>query len=119
LKDFAFLTLKYNEEKGWRDAKSALERALELSKDDPEALMNYGYTLYLNKNFSGAIENYWHALKFDPNSAQIHYNLALAYDANGQKTLALEEWRKVVDLDPNGHFGMTALERIVQLGEKP
>jgi tetratricopeptide (TPR) repeat protein len=119
LKDFAFLTLKYNEEKGWRDAKSVLERALELSKDDPEALMNYGYTLYLDKNFSGAIANYLHALQFDPNSVQIHYNIALAYDANGQKTLALEEWRKVVDLDPDGRFGMTALERIVQLGEKP
>ena len=118
LKDFAFLTLRYNEEK-WRDAKAALERALQLSEDDPEALMNYGYTLYLNRDFAGAIENYLHALNFDPDSAQIHYNLALAYDANGQKTLALEEWRKVVDLDPNGRFGMTALERIVQLGEKP
>ena len=118
LKDFAFLTLRYNEKK-WRNAKSALKRALELSQDDPEALMNYGYTLYLDRSFAGAIENYLHALKFDPNSAQIHYNLALAYDANGQKTLALQEWRKVVDLDPDGRFGMTALERIVQLGGKP
>ncbi|MFQ6043387.1 MAG: tetratricopeptide repeat protein [Candidatus Poribacteria bacterium] len=119
LKDFAFLTLKYNEEKGWRDARNALKRALEINADDPEALMNYGYTLYLDRDFAGAIENYLHALKFDPNSAQLHYNLALAYDANGQKTVALQEWRKVVDLDPDGRFGMTALERIVQLGEKP
>ncbi|MBM3234917.1 tetratricopeptide repeat protein [Candidatus Poribacteria bacterium] len=119
LKDFAFLTLRYNEKEGWREAKAALKRALELSKDDPEALMNYGYTLYLDKNFSEAIANYLRALQFDPNSAQIHYNLALSYDANGEKILALQEWRKVVDLDPNGRFGMTALERIVQLGEKP
>ncbi|HIE28682.1 TPA: tetratricopeptide repeat protein [Candidatus Poribacteria bacterium] len=118
LKDFAFLTLKYNEAK-WRDAKAALKRALEINADDPEALMNYGYTLYLDRDFAGAIENYLHALRFDPNSAQLHYNLALAYDANGQKTVALQEWRKVVDLDPDGRFGMTALERIVALGEKP
>ena len=118
LKDFAFLTLRHNEGK-WLDAKTALEQALKISKDDPETLMNYGYTLYLDRNFSGAIENYLRALKFDPNSTQVRYNLAIAYEASGQKSLALQEWRSVLDLDPEGRFGMTALERIVQLGEEP
>lgn len=116
LKDFAFLTLKYNEKDGWQDANAALKRVLELKPDDAEALMNYAYTLYLGKNFPEAITNYLRSLKVEPNSARTRYNLALAYEANGQKGLAINEWRKVFDLDPDGRLGATALTKLIQLG---
>jgi len=116
LKDLAFLTLKYNEEEGWKDANAALKRVLELKPDDAEALMNYAYTLYLGKNFKDAITHYLRSLKIEPDSARTRYNLALAYEANGQKGLAINEWRKVVDLDPDGHLGATALTKLIQLG---
>jgi len=116
LKDFAFLTLKYNEEEGWKDANAALKRVLELRPNDAEALMNYAYTLYLGKDFKEAIKHYLLSLKIEPNSARTRYNLALAYEANGQTGLAINEWRKVTSLDPDGRFGTTAFSRLIQLG---
>ena len=119
LKDFAFLTLRHNEKRGWKDAQDALKRALELNPDDPEALMNYGYTLYLGKKFISAIKNYLRALELAPESAHIRYNLALAYEESGQTVFALQEWRKVLEIDPDSRFGITAQERILELGGKP
>jgi len=116
LKDFAFLMLKYNEEEGWKDANAALKHALELKPDDAEALMNYAYTLYLGKNFKEAIKHYLLSLKIEPDSARTRYNLALAYEANGQTGLAINEWRKVASLDADGHLGITAFSRLIQLG---
>ncbi len=116
LKGFAFLTLMHNEATGWKDAQKALKRLLELQPEDPEVLMNYGYTLYLEKRYPEAIEYYLRSVKLDPDNAQTHFNLALAYELIKDKDKARTEWQRVIELDYNGRYADVAIERLASLG---
>lgn len=118
LKDYASLILRYDEKRKWKKAQMALEKALKKMPNDPEALMNYGYTLYLEGKHPEAIEYYKKALKPRPNNLKTLYNLAVAYEHAGQQKDALTIWKKVFRLDPNGRYSHTASERIKILNEK-
>jgi cytochrome c-type biogenesis protein CcmH/NrfG len=58
------------------------------------------------------MNNYRRALALDPNSAQAHYNLGLAFAETKVFKEALVEWEKVVALDPNGELGKAAAENV-------
>lgn len=112
LKDYAFLCLAHDEERGWRQAKRALEKAIQIRPNDAEILMNYGYTLYLSKNNNEAIAHYLRSIELKPDWPLSRYNLAIAYEQIGKKELALAEYQKVVKLDPEGLQTEKALKRI-------
>ena len=116
LKGFAFLTLTHNEKAGWRDAQKMLVTALDLVPTDADVLMNYGYTLYLEQKYSQAIKYYKRSLEFNPENALTHFNLALVYELTSQKVLASEEWQEVIELDYEGRYVDTAVERLAALG---
>jgi len=117
LKDYAFLILKYDEKRKWKKAQMILEKALEIVPNDTEVLMNYGYTLYLERKYPEAIEYYQKVLKFEPNHVRNLYNLAIAYEHAGQEKNALLTWKKVFHLNPDGKYGYTASKRIEVLNE--
>lgn len=112
LKDYAFLCLAHDEERGWRQAKRALEKAIQIRPNDPEILMNYGYTLYLSKKNHEAVDHYLRSIELKPDWQLSRYNLAIAYEQIGKKELALAEYQKVVKLDPQGLQAEKAFERI-------
>ena len=96
----------------WRQAKLALEKAIQIRPNDPEILMNYGYTLYLSRKNHEAIAHYLHSIELRPDWPLSRYNLAIAYEQIGKKDLALVEYQKVVKLDPEGLQAEKALKRI-------
>lgn len=112
LKDYASLILRFDEKRKWKKAQMALKKALEMAPNDTEVLMNYGYTLFLEKRFPEAIEYYQKTLKLEPNNIRTLYNLAVAYEHARQQKEALLTWKKIFRLDPNGKYGHTASKRI-------
>lgn len=51
-------------------------------------------------DYSGAIADYTEALKFIPEDAQTHFNLATAYQASNQTELAIQSYLKASQIDP-------------------
>ncbi len=73
------------ERKGLPDrAKDSYKRALDADDDDPQALNNLGYSLYLNGNYRSAVDKLKKAAKLAPGDARILNNLALAQTRLGK-----------------------------------
>jgi tetratricopeptide (TPR) repeat protein len=53
------------------------------------------------KMYDSAIELYTQALRVEPNSAQLHYNLALAYSVSNIYDSAKEHYQAAVKLRPD------------------
>ena len=65
-------------------ARTSFEMALKIDKDNPQILNNLGYLLYLNGDYSGAVERLKKAARLTPDSARILNNLALAQSQLGK-----------------------------------
>ncbi len=50
----------------------------------------------------GAIADYVKALEYTPDDAQIHFNLATAYQTNKQINEAIQSYQKAIQIDPKG-----------------
>ena len=73
------------ERKGLPDrAKDAYKRALDADDDDPQALNNLGYSLYLNGQYRSAVDKLKKAAKRAPGDTRILNNLALAQTRLGK-----------------------------------
>jgi tetratricopeptide (TPR) repeat protein len=72
-------------------------------KADPRAAqeaLTRGVKLYNAKDWSGAIAQYKRALEFQNDSAEIMYNLGLAYEAKGDLAMARETLLQAVKTNP-------------------
>jgi tetratricopeptide (TPR) repeat protein len=85
--------------------------------DDPEVLMNYGYTLYLVSRFNEAVTNLKKALEIQPIYPEANYNIALAYSRLGQYTLAREHWEKVIEQSPDSSLAKKSSEFVKKIKE--
>ena len=100
LKALGAMQLKHGGDSGVKAAQEALKKALELRPDDAEILMNYAYTLYLDRLFNEAIDKFKKAIEILPDYPEAHYNLALSYRAVRKHELAQLHWTKVTQLVP-------------------
>ena len=104
------MQLQHGGDSGIKAAQKALEKAVKLKPDDAEILMNYGYTLYLDRLFSEAIEKLKKAIDIQPDYPEAHYNLALSYKATQKYELARQHWEKVMKLAPGTPLADRAAE---------
>ncbi|MCX7667403.1 MAG: tetratricopeptide repeat protein [Atribacterota bacterium] len=81
----------------WREAREALEKAIELSPQNPLYLLHLGFVYYRMKENSKAEETLRLALSVQPDNVEIHYFLALTLKAQGRNEEAKEEFRFVVE----------------------
>ncbi len=65
-------------------AKDSYERSIKINDDDPQALNNIGYSLYLNGNYRASVERLKRAAKLAPGDERILNNLALAQSRLGK-----------------------------------
>lgn len=100
LRALGAMQLKHGGNSGVKAAQKALAKAVKLKPDDAEILMNYAYTLYLDRLFSEAIDKFKKAIAIQPNYPEAHYNLALAYKATEKYQLARQHWEQVMELVP-------------------
>jgi len=102
---------KINEQKKLIEENIALsekyaKRAIEIDKNNFQAWQKLGF-LYENINFlkeektDDIIYNYQEAKKLAPQNYDIYYALGRAFEESGQKELALEEYKKALELNPN------------------
>jgi Tfp pilus assembly protein PilF len=87
------------QQKNYADAVQQLSKAAELGMDkDPELYNFLGISYSLTKRLPQAVESYQKALKVDPNLAEAHLNLGLAYEQMGRKGLAGQEYQQACKL---------------------
>ena len=88
------------QQKNYADAVTQLSKAAELGMDNDPQLFNFlGISYSLTKRLPQAVESYRRALKIDPNLAEGHLNLGLAYEQLGRKTLADQEYQVACHLN--------------------
>ncbi len=100
-----------------KEAAVRLERALELNRDFPEALIALGKLRVDEKRNDDAIAMLSRATQLMPRSEAAHYNLMLAYRNAGKMAEARREKAELDKLQkvPEGEF----TEFLKKLGEKP
>jgi protein O-GlcNAc transferase len=110
LKMLGGMLLKYGTDDDVPKARESLKKANELKPNDPEILMNFGYTLYLANMFNEAITLLKRAIELQPIYPEAHYNIALAYSRTGDYKLARQHWEKVIEQSPKSPIADKATE---------
>ena len=89
------------ERKNYASAAIQLNKAVELGLDKDAQLFNFlGISYSLTRRLPEAVESYQRALKIDPNLAEGHLNLGLAYEQMGRTSLASTEYKQACSLNP-------------------
>lgn len=99
-------------------AKTLLEEALKISPKDTKALTKMGVLYYSNKDVAKAVTYFDRAIKLDPKCVEAHYNLGLAFAESGLLSEAINEWRKVLEIAPDGETAdqaRMALDRVERI----
>ncbi|HVF86445.1 MAG TPA: tetratricopeptide repeat protein [Pyrinomonadaceae bacterium] len=97
------------ERRGLHDrAKDSYERSIKINDDDPQALNNIGYSLYINGNYRAAIERLKRAAKLAPGDERILNNLALAQSRLGKYDDAFKSFARAGG-ELNGRMNTAAL----------
>ena len=80
------------------DLAAASDGTAEGKRTQARALVEEGKELYRTDLDERAIERFLEAIKLDPESAEAHFRLGLAYDAMGQEQEAEESYKKSIEL---------------------
>lgn len=105
-------------DKGYSEAAiAALETAQRLDPANPMVYTNLGSTYYWLQRYSEAVDMYLAALALDPNYIEAHFNLAVAFADAQIFDEAIREWRKVIELAPEGEASKTSSDNIRMIEE--
>ena len=99
-----WLGVLYDAEKRQPDARGAFARSVALddtSKLAGKARRQLGFYQLLEKNWTGAIGDLERAVQLDDKDTQAWVWLAQGYQNSGNRTKALEAYRRALALDPN------------------
>jgi tetratricopeptide (TPR) repeat protein len=99
-----------------RQARKALQRALQAKSDYPDALNNLAAVYILDKNYDKAIKPLKKALSLEETRAVFHVNLGEAWFGKNQIEYAMTEYARALELDPDilqnsSSLGVAALLR--------
>lgn len=91
-----------NSEKNMEASKLALNEALKLRPAHEQYISNLASTYYFRGEFDKDIELLLLANRLRPDSPRIYYNLGHAYRFKGNKKLAIEAYRRYVEMGEEG-----------------
>jgi len=89
-----------------------IERMLQAQPDNKELRDWLAFSLYTNNRFKEAIKHYIILIAQSPANENYHYYLGNCYYRSGLKALAIVEWKKVTQINPDGKLAKKAQERI-------
>jgi CubicO group peptidase (beta-lactamase class C family) len=99
----------------------AIEAYKKIKREKPndnaveEERLNYiGYSLLEQKNIAAAIAVFKANVELYPQSSNVYDSLGEAYLANGEKELAIANYRKSLDLNPQNKNAVEALKKLEQ-----
>lgn len=98
------------------DARDALDRAVELSPNDPTTLIDHAYRIgEQSGDYAEAIRNGKRAVTIDPNSASFHQQLGFIFLRAGDTAEAARNLRKAIRLDPRFYVAYVNLASVEYL----
>ena len=107
------------------EAIATLRRALDSREDDPRLLADLGMAYALRAespdrtaDYSSAIEYLSRALRADPRDAATLFNRAVVYERMLMYTEAAEDWRRYIEVDPQGGWAEEARHRLREIEQK-
>lgn len=104
-------SVRYNQNR--RDeARRCFERAIELFTGHVEANLNLGALCEEDGRNERALRFYRAALESNPLVADTHVSLALLYEKLELRRTALAHWKRLLQLDPSGHWADVARRRL-------
>lgn len=90
-------------------AMQCFNKALEISKNDPDIIYEIGKTFAKANDPGNAYKSFQLALSLRPKDAMIYYEIGLIYDKIRKFNNAKEAFLKSIELDQNNHFSHTLL----------
>jgi TolB-like protein/Tfp pilus assembly protein PilF len=96
-----FADQKYWVDWDWAAGEAAFRRAMELNPASVEVVGHYGTALQIQGRFGEALPFYERAAQLDPLSPTVNSFLARAMFNAHQEQRAMEQYGKMLDLDPN------------------
>jgi tetratricopeptide (TPR) repeat protein len=97
--------------KRYNEAFEAINKSIQI-KPTSFCFANLGVVLVAQNKFSRAIESFQESLKLDPEKADVHYWLGIAYYRTNKEKLALEHFEKAIFYKPDfadAHHGLGLL----------
>jgi len=91
----------YYHQHKYKEAVDEYLKAYKLDPSNPELWELLGYSELKQGHIQNAVGDLEQSIERDPNFVMGHYNLALAYWAQGRKEDAVQQMQKVVDLNLN------------------
>ncbi|ATW26760.1 Ig-like domain-containing protein [Candidatus Formimonas warabiya] len=85
------------------------------------AYNNASYLLYLNQNYTEAMEAVENGLALEPDKSNLYKNKGLILEAQGNYHEALENYNEALEIDPNNQAALTAQRNLIARlnGEEP
>ncbi|MGA2720753.1 MAG: tetratricopeptide repeat protein [Candidatus Acidiferrales bacterium] len=100
------------------EAREAFFAAVQLDPLNGISRYNLGCVLEEQGEFEDAIRHLRRAAKAMPAHADVHFNLALAYERKNERRLAREQWALYLRYAPTGPWADQARARLKQYGPK-
>lgn len=95
------LAMAFEKSGQWREAYDVWTRVLELKPDITYLHQTKGEIAFSNlKDYEAAINDYTHAIRYEPMNASLYNNRGAAYHLSGDHIAALNDYRRAVELAP-------------------
>lgn len=95
------------------EAKSHLQRAIDLKPDLAEAHLTLGVVLHSTGDLQAGAEAYRRSAELDPAVALAHANLGIALDALDDNAGAIQAFRRAIEIDPNYAAAYNGLGKVL------
>lgn len=100
-------------EKNPREAKSLLQKAVELDPKSADAYFNLGYIHAVGRNYPKAEEMYSQTVKLSPPYLdEALFNLALVQERQGKKKQSMESLERAVKINPQNEMAQKLLKKL-------
>ncbi|MFQ6091578.1 MAG: tetratricopeptide repeat protein [bacterium] len=115
---YYWLGFFYQRQERYDEAMQVFEQILEIDPEEMAALYQVGRTcIFAKKNLGKAEECFQKYLQVkpkpsDPDWASAHWRLGMVYDLKGERGLAISEWEKALELNPDHKQAKEALEKV-------
>jgi tetratricopeptide (TPR) repeat protein len=117
MKHFNLAVAAYNQN-DYQTAITEYKKTLDYQPNEPELYHNLTLAYFQAGQMDAAIETGLKSLQLNSLDTEMHYYLGLAYEKKAEDVLALAEYKKYIQMAPNGEFAPEVNPKIAMLEEK-
>jgi len=101
----------YVQKKEWAKAEEVYQKAIEWNPKLAQAYINLGNVYFIQKKFPEAENYYKKAVELKDSHIGAHRSLAAFYTNTNRHSLALKEWEKILELNPQDKQAKSMIEQ--------